>query len=110
MLDREREALIRAAVKAAAGLPVIVGTSHTGTQAALDLSQMAQELGADAVMVTPHAEAVPNDERVFEYYRTIAVRDRHPGGAAGPSCLQRRAHERAADAAHRRRAADRWRR
>src|SRR5262245_51984834 len=72
MLDREREALIKTAVKAAAGLPVIVGTSHSGTQAALNLSRMAQELGADAVMVTPHAEAVPSDERVFEYYRAIA--------------------------------------
>jgi 4-hydroxy-tetrahydrodipicolinate synthase len=72
MLDREREALIKTAVKAAAGLPVIVGTSHTGTLAARSLSQMAQELGADAVMVTPQAEAVPSDERVFEYYRTIA--------------------------------------
>ena len=78
MLDREREALIKAAVKAAAGLPVIVGTSHSGTRAALDLSQMAQELGADAVMVTPHAEAVPNEERVFEYYRTIASGIRIP--------------------------------
>lgn len=73
MLDREREALIKAAVKAAAGLPIIVGTSHSGTQAALNLSRMAQELGADGVMVTPHAEAVPSDERLFEYYRTIAA-------------------------------------
>lgn len=73
MLDREREELIRTAIKAAAGrLPIIVGASHSGTQAALGLSRMAEQLGADAVMVTPHAEAVPNDDRVFEYYRTIA--------------------------------------
>ena len=79
MLDREREDLIRIAVKAAAGrLPVIVGASHNGTRAALGLSQMAQDLGAAAVMVTPHAEAVPNDERVFEYYRTIAEGIRIP--------------------------------
>jgi 4-hydroxy-tetrahydrodipicolinate synthase len=78
MLDSEREALIKAAVKAAAGLPVIVGTSHSGTRAALNLSQMAQELGADAVMVTPHAEAVPSEERVFEYYRAIASGIRIP--------------------------------
>jgi len=78
MLDSEREALIKSAVRAAAGLPVIVGTSHTGTRAALNLSQMAQELGADAVMVTPQAEAVPSDDRVFEYYRTIASGIRIP--------------------------------
>lgn len=72
MLDPEREAVIGAAVRAAAGrCAVIVGASHSGTQAALGLSRMAQRLGADAVMVTPHNEPVPNDERVFEYYRTI---------------------------------------
>jgi len=79
MLDREREELIRAAVNAAGGqVPVIVGTSHSGTRAALGLSQMAEELGADAVMVTPHAEPVPNDDRVFEYYRAIAEGIRIP--------------------------------
>lgn len=72
LLDREREQLIRTAIAAAGKLPVIVGTSHSGSRAARDLSQMAQELGAQAVMVTPHAEAVPNDDRVAEYYKTIA--------------------------------------
>ncbi len=72
LLDNERETLIRTAVAAAGSMPVIVGTSHSGTRAARDLSQMAQQLGAKAVMVTPHAEAVPNDERIVEYFRTIA--------------------------------------
>ena len=72
LLDREREQLIQTAVKAAGSMPIIVGTSHTGTRAALGLSQMAESLGADAVMVTPQAEPVPSDDRVFEYYRTIA--------------------------------------
>jgi 4-hydroxy-tetrahydrodipicolinate synthase len=72
MLDREREELIKTAVQAAAAMPVIVGTSYSGTRAALGLSQMAQELGADGVMVTPQAEPVPNEDRVFEYFRTIA--------------------------------------
>jgi 4-hydroxy-tetrahydrodipicolinate synthase len=72
MLDREREQLIQAAVNAAGTMPVIVGTSHSGTRAALGLSRMAESLGADGVMVTPQAEAVPNEDRVFEYFRTIA--------------------------------------
>ncbi|MEO8159245.1 MAG: dihydrodipicolinate synthase family protein, partial [Betaproteobacteria bacterium] len=55
LLDHERETLIRTAVAAAGSMPVIVGTSHSGTRAARDLSQMAQQLGAKAVMVTPHA-------------------------------------------------------
>ncbi len=73
LMDREREEVIGVAVKAAGKrCAVIVGTSHSGTQAALALSAMAERLGADAVMVTPHNEPTPNDERVFEYFRTIA--------------------------------------
>ncbi|MEO8005752.1 MAG: dihydrodipicolinate synthase family protein [Betaproteobacteria bacterium] len=72
LIDREREALIRTAVEAAGRMPVIVGTSHSGTLAARDLSQMAEQLGAKAVMVTPHAEAVPNDDRVFDYFKAIS--------------------------------------
>jgi 4-hydroxy-tetrahydrodipicolinate synthase len=82
LLDSERETLIRTAVTAAGKMPVIVGASHSGTRAALELAQMAQELGAQAVMVTPHAEAVPNDERIVEYYKTIA------GGVKIPIVLQ----------------------
>jgi 4-hydroxy-tetrahydrodipicolinate synthase len=73
LLDREREELVRVAVSAAEGLPVIVGTSHSGSLAARELSQMAEALGARAVMVTPQAEATPNDDRVLEYFRTISA-------------------------------------
>jgi len=73
MLDAEREQLIRTAVRAAAGqIQVVVGTSHKGTLATRGLCQMAAELGATAVMVTPSQEPVPNEERVFEYFRRIA--------------------------------------
>jgi len=78
LLDREREQLIRTAVAAAGDMPVIVGSSHSGTRAARELSQMAQDLGAKAVMVTPHAEAVPSEDRVFEYYKAIAEGIRIP--------------------------------
>ncbi len=79
LLDREREDLIKTAVAAAQGkLAVIVGTSHTGTFAARHLSQMAESLGADAVMVTPHSEAAPNDQRVFDYFQRVAAGLRIP--------------------------------
>ena len=71
LLDSERAELIRTAVAAAGEMPVIVGASHSGTRAATELAQMAEDLGAKAVMVTPHAEPVPNDDRIFEYYRSI---------------------------------------
>jgi len=87
MVDSEREELIMAAVAAADGrIPVVVGTGHKGTQATIYLSLMAESLGAAAVMVTPSKEAVPNDERTFEYFRKVAegitipiVLQDHPG-------------------------------
>ncbi|MCX7165335.1 MAG: dihydrodipicolinate synthase family protein [Rhodocyclales bacterium] len=74
LLDREREALISCAVAAARGRTrVIVGASHPGTQATIGLCRMAADLGADAVMVAPSAEPVPNEGRVFEYFQTVAA-------------------------------------
>ena len=78
MLDAEREQLIRTAVTAAEGrLPIVVGTSHKGTLATRGLSQMAADLGASAVMITPAQEPVPNEERIFEYFRQIADGKKH---------------------------------
>ena len=72
--DHEREALIESAVATVnKRIPVIVGTSHTGSAAAAHLSRMAEDLGADAVMVAPAREPVPNDERIVEYYRRVAT-------------------------------------
>jgi len=71
--DHERETLIQNAVLIVnKRVPIIVGTSHSGTEAARYLSRMAQDLGADAVMVTPGKEPVPNDDRVVETYQRIA--------------------------------------
>jgi 4-hydroxy-tetrahydrodipicolinate synthase len=71
--DRERETLIQNAVLIVnKRVPIIVGTSHSGTEAARYLSRMAQDLGADAVMVTPGKEPVPDDDRVVETYQRIA--------------------------------------
>jgi len=85
--DAERKTLIEGAVSVVAKrVPIIVGTSAAGTRTAVFLSRMAQDLGADAVMVTPAKEAVPNDDRVFELYQQISkavtipiVLQDHPG-------------------------------
>jgi 4-hydroxy-tetrahydrodipicolinate synthase len=71
--DHEREALIRRAVESVGGrLPIIVGASHAGTTAARYLSQMAQDLGADGVMVMPAKDVVPDDNRIVELYQRLA--------------------------------------
>jgi 4-hydroxy-tetrahydrodipicolinate synthase len=87
LIDAEREQLIQTAIQAADGaIPVVVGTSHTGTRAALQLSQMAESLGAAGIMLTPGREAVPNEDRTFEYFQQVAegisipiVAQDHPG-------------------------------
>jgi 4-hydroxy-tetrahydrodipicolinate synthase len=71
--DQDRERLVESAVDIVRQrVPIIVGTSHTGTEAAVFLSRRAEELGAAAVMVTPAKEPVPHDERIIELYRRIA--------------------------------------
>lgn len=71
--DQDRERLVEAAVDIVRQrVPIIVGTSHSGTEAAVYLSRRAEEMGAAAVMVTPAKEPVPNDERIIELYRRIA--------------------------------------
>ena len=72
LTDEERERLVTTAVKAAGKLPVIVGTSHTGTAATIALSRKAADLGATAVMITPSQQPVPNDKTVFDYFQRIA--------------------------------------
>ena len=72
--DRERESIVRTAVDVAGGhLPVIVGVSHPGTRATIELGRMAAELGADALMVAPSAEPVPSEARVAEYFGRVCA-------------------------------------
>jgi 4-hydroxy-tetrahydrodipicolinate synthase len=87
LTDRERETLITHAIRVVnSRVPIIVGTSHSGTEAARYLARMAQDLGADAVMVAPGKEPVPNEDRILEIYQRIAsgidipiVLQDHPG-------------------------------
>jgi 4-hydroxy-tetrahydrodipicolinate synthase len=72
LLDSEREKLIKEAVHVAGDMPVCVGTSHPGTRATRDLSQMAEELGASAVMVTPSREPAPlTPDKMVEYFQKV---------------------------------------
>jgi 4-hydroxy-tetrahydrodipicolinate synthase len=74
LTDRDRTEIITTAVAAAAGLPVIVGTSHTGTAATIELSQQALDLGATALMITASAQPAPSDKAVFDYFTKIAAK------------------------------------
>ena len=78
LTDAERADLIKVAVGVAADKPsfrVCVGTSHAGIAATAALSQMAQDLGADAVMVTPTKEAAPvPDDMMVELFARVAAK------------------------------------
>lgn len=74
LTDREREQVITGAVEAAEGrIPVIVGTSHAGTRACLELSHRAGELGAAGVMIAPSREPSPSEDRIFDFYSQVAA-------------------------------------
>ena len=54
LADAERERVTAIVLEQVAGrVPVIVGTSHTGTEVVIQLSQSAQRLGAAGIMVSP---------------------------------------------------------
>jgi len=73
LTEAERARIIGGGLAAAGGRPVIVGTSHTGTAATIELCRQAAELGAAAVMITPSAQPVPSDRSVLEYYQRVAA-------------------------------------
>lgn len=74
LTDADRERIIRTAIAAAAGLPVIVGTSHTGTAATIEHSRHALDLGATALMITASAQPSPSDKVVFDYFQRVAAK------------------------------------
>jgi 4-hydroxy-tetrahydrodipicolinate synthase len=71
--DDDRARIIDAGIEAADGLPVIVGTSHTGTAATVALTRQATDLGASAVMITASAQPSPSDKAVFDYFSRVAA-------------------------------------
>mgnify|MGYP001149865112 CR=1 FL=1 len=68
----ERKELIRAAVEVAGGrVPVLAGSGHNATHIALELSQYAQSVGADGVLVSlPHYPR-PTQTGLHAHFRTL---------------------------------------
>ena len=69
----ERKELIAAGVEAADGkVPLLAGTGHNSTAITMELSQYAEKVGADAVVVSlPHYPR-PTEEGLYEHYKRIA--------------------------------------
>ncbi len=61
LADRERSDLLQIVVETVDGaVPVVAGTEHNGTEAAVQRSVDAQELGADALMMYPPTFVKPS--------------------------------------------------
>lgn len=73
LLDEERHAVLKRFVEAADGsVAIVAGTSHPSAFGARQLTRIAQQVGADAVMVSPPRLAKPNLESVRSFYETVA--------------------------------------
>ena len=82
LTDEERRRVVEGVVKEVRGrVPVVVGVSASGTHLATSFTRMAQEHGADGLMVAP-PNGLKNLDAVAEYYRTVA------DAAAVPLVLQ----------------------
>ncbi|AMA73863.1 MULTISPECIES: 2,4-dihydroxyhept-2-ene-1,7-dioic acid aldolase [Aneurinibacillus] len=69
----ERELVMETAIKTAAGrVPVVPGTGSTNHAEALHLTKRAQEMGADAAMVIVPYYNRPNQQALYNHFKTIA--------------------------------------
>ncbi len=77
--DDEFASVVGAAVKAAKGrVPVIAGTGSNSTSHAIELTQLAQKLGADAALVVTPYYNKPTQEGLYLHFEAIAKATRLP--------------------------------
>jgi 4-hydroxy-tetrahydrodipicolinate synthase len=69
----ERCRAIEIVVEEAAGqVPVYAGTGHIGTREAVQLTQRAESIGADAIVVVTPFYVAPSQDELYAHYATIA--------------------------------------
>ncbi len=97
--DEDRETLVSVILKHVAGrVPVIVTTTHYGTQVCAARSKRAQDLGASMVMVMPpyHGATIrASEEKIYEFYARLSdaidipimIQDAPVSGTALPTSL-----------------------
>ena len=77
--DDEFSAVVAAAVRVAKGrVPVVAGTGSNSTAHAVELTQLAQKLGADAALVVTPYYNRPTQEGLYLHYHAIAEATRLP--------------------------------
>ncbi|MBL9098906.1 MAG: 4-hydroxy-tetrahydrodipicolinate synthase [Alphaproteobacteria bacterium] len=77
--EDEFAAVVGAAVKVAKGrVPVIAGTGSNSTAHAIELTQLAQKLGADAALVVTPYYNKPTQDGLYLHFQAIAASTRLP--------------------------------
>jgi 4-hydroxy-tetrahydrodipicolinate synthase len=70
--DSERLVILKKVIDSVnSRVPVIVGTEHSGTQAAVARSVEAEKLGASALMLYPPTFVKPDEANVFSYFKAV---------------------------------------
>lgn len=70
--EQRRELLTVAKDEARGRVPVIAGTGANTTKDAVELTQMAEDLGMDACMVITPAFVTPSQDELYLHYRAVA--------------------------------------
>ena len=75
----EKLALFRHSVKVVDGrVPVVAGTGSNNTYASIELTKKAEEIGVDAIMIVAPYYNKPNQEGLYQHFKTIAERTELP--------------------------------
>jgi 4-hydroxy-tetrahydrodipicolinate synthase len=70
--DSERLVILKKVIDSVnSRVPVVVGTEHSGTQAAVARSVEAEKLGASALMLYPPTFVKPDEANVFSYFKAV---------------------------------------
>jgi 4-hydroxy-tetrahydrodipicolinate synthase len=71
--EEERDGVARTVIETVAGrVPVLIGTGAEDTRECVRLSQKAETMGADGVMIIPPFYSTPTDDELVHHYRTVA--------------------------------------
>jgi 2-keto-3-deoxy-L-arabinonate dehydratase len=73
LMANERDEMLKRIVRRVNGrVPLVVSSGHTGTDAAVQLSRSAEDLGASALMVLPPYLLKPDGEGLLHYFQAIS--------------------------------------
>ena len=73
LTPEEHKMVIKTVVEEAKGKSIVVaGTAHSGTKLTIELSQYAEEVGADGVMIVPPYYQIPTPQGIYEHYKAVA--------------------------------------